>query len=191
MAGYIGRAPLSEAVQSRAKYTATAGQTSFSFAYQPGFVDVFLNGIKIEETVDYAATSGTDIVLTSGATAGQVFEAIGLTTFSLASGKQKYDGTSAPTVNDDASEGYRISSLWIDITNDEAYRCVDDSEGAAVWIGTTLQTTDLGSVALLNTLTDSNINSAKLNDTYSKAEIDAKLNSVSDTDLTDYYMGNL
>jgi len=139
MAGYIGRAPLSEAIQSRAKYTATAGQTSFSFAYQPGFVDVFLNGIKIEETVDYTATSGTDIVLTSAAAAGQVFEAIGLTT-----------GTSAPTVNDDASEGYRISSLWIDITNDEAYRCVDDSEGAAVWIGTTLQTTDLGSLAMVS-----------------------------------------
>jgi hypothetical protein len=163
MAGYIGRAPLSEAIQSRAKYTATAGQTSFSFAYQPGFVDVFLNGIKIEETVDYTATSGTDIVLTSAAAAGQVFEAIGLTTFSLASGKQKYDGTSAPTVNDDASEGYRISSLWIDITNDEAYRCVDDSEGAAVWIGTTLQTTDLGSLAMLNSVAAGQIDANSVN----------------------------
>ena len=50
MAGYIGRIPLSEAIQSRAKYTATNGQTSFSFSYQPGYVDVYLDGVHIEDT---------------------------------------------------------------------------------------------------------------------------------------------
>jgi len=139
MAGYIGRTPLSEAVQSRAKYTATAGQTTFSFAYQPGFIDVFLNGIKIEDTTDYAATTGTEIVLTSPATVGQVLEIIGLSTFSLVSGKHNYSATAAPAVGDDSADGYRIGSMWIDVTNDEAYRCVDDTTGAAVWIGTTLE----------------------------------------------------
>ena len=130
MAGYIGRTPLSEAVQSRAKYTATAGQTTFSFAYQPGFIDVFLNGIKIEDTTDYAATTGTEIVLTSPATVGQVLEIIGLSTFSLVSGKHNYSATAAPAVGDDSADGYRIGSMWIDVTNDEAYRCVDDTTGA-------------------------------------------------------------
>ena len=155
------------------KYTATAGQTSFSFSYQPGFLDVFLNGIKLEDTTDYTATDGTSVTLTSGATAGQVFEAVGLSTFSLIAGKMNYDATTAPTVNDDTADGYRKGSMWIDINNDEVYRCVDDSLGAAVWIGTTLEVSEVGAF------------------TYSKAEIDAKLNSVSDTDLTDYYMGNL
>ena len=149
MAGYIGRAPATEAIQSRAKYTATNNQTTFSFSYQPGFVDVYLNGIHLENTTDYTATNGTDVVLTAGASTGQVLELVGLTTFSLVNGKIKYAGTAAPTAGDDNADGYRVGSMWIDITNDESYRCVDDSTGAAVWIGTTLETSDLGSLALV------------------------------------------
>jgi len=147
MAGYIGKAPLSEAIQSRAKYTASSGQTSFSFSYQPGFLDVFLDGVKIEDTTDYTATDGINITLTSGAIENQVLEAIGLKTFSLINGKINYSATAAPGTGDDNADGYRVGSLWIDVTNDEAYRCVDDTTGAAVWIGTTLETTDLGSLA--------------------------------------------
>ncbi len=149
MAGYIGRIPLSEAIQSRAKYTATNAQTTFSFSYQPGYVDVYLDGVHLEDTTDYTATNGTTIVLTSGAITGQVLEAIGLKTFSLVNGKINYAGTAAPGVGDDNADGYRVGSMWIDITNDESYRCVDDSTGAAVWIGTTLEASDLGSLALI------------------------------------------
>ena len=149
MAGYIGRAPATEAIQSRAKYTATSNQTTFSFSYQPGFLDVYLNGVHLEDTTDYTATNGTSIVLTSGASTGQILEAVGLTTFSLVNGKVNYTATAAPTAGDDNADGYRVGSMWIDINNDESYRCVDDSTGAAVWIGTTLETSDLGSLALV------------------------------------------
>ena len=149
MAGYIGRAPATEAIQSRAKYTATNNQTTFSFSYQPGFLDVYLNGVHLEDTTDYTATNGTSIVLTSGASTGQILEAVGLTTFSLVNGKINYTATAAPTAGDDNADGYRVGSMWIDINNDESYRCVDDSTGAAVWVGTTLETSDLGSLALI------------------------------------------
>jgi len=157
MSGYIGRAPLSEAVQSRTKVVATAGQTVFNFSYQPGFVDVFLNGIKLESTIDYTATDGLTIVLTTPALVGQVFEAVGLSTFSLINGKINYNATSAPTTSDDESEGYRVGSMWIDTTNDEVYRCTDDTTGAAIWIGTTLEVSDLGSLALKNSVATGDI----------------------------------
>jgi hypothetical protein len=59
----------------------------------------------------------------------------------------KFDATAAPTADDDSGDGYSVGSLWIDVTNDEAYRCVDASLGAAVWINTTLSTDELGAAA--------------------------------------------
>jgi hypothetical protein len=45
----------------------------------------------------------------------------------------KLDATTAPTVNDDSGDGYSVGSLWIDVTNDHAYVCVDATATAAVW----------------------------------------------------------
>jgi len=51
-----------------------------------------------------------------------------------APGKVRYfEKTSAPTVNDDENDGYRVSDVWLDLTTDIAYRCMDVSAGAAVW----------------------------------------------------------
>lgn len=45
----------------------------------------------------------------------------------------KIDATAAPTVNEDAGDGYSVGSKWIDTTADKAYLCVDSTVGAAVW----------------------------------------------------------
>jgi len=45
----------------------------------------------------------------------------------------KYDGTVAPTVNEDSGGGYSVGSVWIDTTNDKAYICLDNTVTAAVW----------------------------------------------------------
>lgn len=41
--------------------------------------------------------------------------------------------TVAPTVNEDAGDGYSVGSLWLDTTADKAYLCLDSTVGAAVW----------------------------------------------------------
>jgi len=45
----------------------------------------------------------------------------------------KFDATGAPTVNEDSGDGYAVGSVWINISGDAVYICVDASSGAAVW----------------------------------------------------------
>jgi hypothetical protein len=56
--------------------TATANQAAFtvSAGYQEGFVDVYLNGLRLVVDTDYTATNGTNVNLTTGATAGDELE---------------------------------------------------------------------------------------------------------------------
>lgn len=67
-----------------AKYTATAGQTTFAIVYDVGFVHVYLNGVKLESGVEFTANNGTSVVLATGATAGDVVDMIAFGIFSVA-----------------------------------------------------------------------------------------------------------
>ncbi len=67
-----------------AKYTATAGQTTFAIVYDVGFVHVYQNGVKLESGVDFTANNGTSVVLTTGAVAGDVVDMIAFGIFSVA-----------------------------------------------------------------------------------------------------------
>ena len=68
---------------ARYNYVATAGQTTFAATYDAGFVDVYLNGIKLVNTTDFTATSGSDIVLTTGAALNDTVNIVGYGTFVL------------------------------------------------------------------------------------------------------------
>ena len=68
----------------RSVYTATSGQTTFAATYDTGFVDVFLNGVKLANTTDFTATSGTSVVLAAGATAGDIVDIVAYGTFAVA-----------------------------------------------------------------------------------------------------------
>lgn len=54
------------------EFTATAGQTTFTPpSYTVGFINVYRNGVRLG-AADYTATNGTTVVLTTGATLGDL-----------------------------------------------------------------------------------------------------------------------
>lgn len=74
------------------EFTATSGQTVFSGAddngatlsYVQDNMMLFLNGVALDDVADYTATDGTSIVLTSGATAGDLLYIIAFKSFTTA-----------------------------------------------------------------------------------------------------------
>ena len=89
---YIGKSP-QNGVRNRFVYQATAGQTSFSgsdadskvLSYQDGvYLDVYQNGVLLKPGTDYTATTGTTVVLVTGASLNDVVEMIAYDVFSVA-----------------------------------------------------------------------------------------------------------
>jgi hypothetical protein len=68
----------------RQVYTATNAQTTFSVTYDVGYVDVYLNGVKLQVSTDFTANNGTSIVLTSGAAAGDIVDIVAFGAFQVA-----------------------------------------------------------------------------------------------------------
>jgi hypothetical protein len=79
----------------RAKYIATANQTTFSgashsdtggviLAYDSGYIDVFKNGVHLDPS-DYTATNGTSVVLDTGASLNDEIYVLAFGTFNVAS----------------------------------------------------------------------------------------------------------
>ena len=62
--------------QSKNNYTATYDQTTFNATYTVGHIDVFLNGIKLDDS-EFTATNGTSVILNSGCLAGDIINIIG------------------------------------------------------------------------------------------------------------------
>ena len=96
---YIGASP-SNGVRRKHTYTATANQTSFSGAGAEGislsyldsnYVDVYQNGVKLSEA-DYTSTTGTTVVLATGATVSDMIEIIVYDVFSVADTVSASDG---------------------------------------------------------------------------------------------------
>ena len=84
--GYIGRAPGdSSVVISRQIFNPTGVTTDFSFAsgYTVGYLDLYLNGTRLIEGPDYAATDGATISLISAAQNGDVLEGVAYKAFNL------------------------------------------------------------------------------------------------------------
>ena len=66
-------------------FTATAGQTTFSFTYNIGLIDVFVNGVKLP-TSEFTANNGTSVILDDGCFVNDTVELITYNTAATSSG---------------------------------------------------------------------------------------------------------
>jgi hypothetical protein len=111
---YLGKSP-SFGVRQRYQYTATASQTTFSGTdtanltlnyTDNNFVDVYQNGVLLKGGGnDYTATSGTSVVLGTGATADDVIEIIVYDAFSAANFYSRTDSDSRYVRHDSGTLG--------------------------------------------------------------------------------------
>jgi hypothetical protein len=77
--------------RTTSEFTATASQTTFTVAYTVGLVDVYRNGVKLAST-DYTATSGTSVILATGANSGDIIEIVAYSALSIGSGVTTFSG---------------------------------------------------------------------------------------------------
>jgi hypothetical protein len=87
-------------------------------------------------------------------------------------GINKTDATTTPTTGDDSNDGYAVGSLWIDVTNDVLYVCVDATPTAAIWQRYTLYDAGLTSIAGLTTSANKMIYTTA-SDTYATTDLSA------------------
>ena len=57
--------------------------TTFPVTYDAGFVDVYLNGVKMQIGTDVTATSGTNVVFSTAVTSGDIVDIVAYGTFEL------------------------------------------------------------------------------------------------------------
>jgi len=133
--GFISMGSTVNGTADRFKYVATASQTTFSgadangntLAYDAGYIDVYLNGVHLDPS-DYTATSGTSIVLASGAAVNDELYVVAFGTFTLNS-----------TVIDD------ITDVTVTSVTDNEVMAYDS--GTSKWINQTAAEAGLATVA--------------------------------------------
>ena len=88
---YLGNSPGVASQRLVSSFTATSGQTTFTplSGYTLGYVDVFLNGIRLVSGDDYTAGNGTTVVLATGAAVGDSLEVVSYTPRGLSDGYTK------------------------------------------------------------------------------------------------------
>jgi hypothetical protein len=124
---YIGKSP-SFGVRNRYIYQATAGQTTFTgsdadsktLTYTDGlYLDVYQNGVLLKPVADYTSTSGTSVVLTTGASLSDVVEIIAYDAFSIANSYTKTESdTRYPFKGNDSIIRLNGQTISADITID-------------------------------------------------------------------------
>ena len=115
--GYIGRSPGdSSIVISRQEYTPSGVTTDFTFTsgYTVGYVDAYLNGVRLLEATDYNATDGATVSLVTAAEADDILELVAYKAFNVGN---VTDASGNFTVGSDLTVGGSVGiSSNVDVT---------------------------------------------------------------------------
>ena len=112
--GYIGRAPGDSAITIAKQYfqpTAIGKTFTFSAGYSPGLIDVYRNGVKLVNVLDYAATDGSTIVLDTPVGVGSTVQVVAYKAFNLATVKATELGTTVTGTNLNLTGTLDVASL--------------------------------------------------------------------------------
>ena len=88
MAGYIGNSPSDSSVRiARQTYTSSASQSAFEFTagYDPGYLEVYVNGVRQTEGTNFTANDGQNFVIINPIGAGNTVTAAAYKAFNVAS----------------------------------------------------------------------------------------------------------
>lgn len=147
-----------------AVYDALAQIETISAAIDAGTLDDYLSVADIDTLAEVNAIF-TDFQVGRFSTQGEAEAGLDNTTTmtplrvaqamaSLSLVQNNFVAVTDPLPGNDTSEGYSVGSVWINTATDEAYRCVDASLGAAVWVNTSLTAAELATVALTGSSDD-------------------------------------
>ena len=123
-------------LRTEQRFVTTAGQTSFDYQYNVGFVDVFYNGVRLSADAEYSATNGTQVVLLSPAFEGDIVEIIAynVVTTSGAGGQSAGSGGGARvSVGDTAPASASSGDLWWK-SNEGNLKIYYSDENSSQWI---------------------------------------------------------
>jgi len=133
---YIGQS-LTEGTRRVYTYVATAGQTIFNAVYGVGAVDVYQNGVLLSPA-DYTASTGTTVVLGTGAALNDEITVVCHNTFSVAD---------APTLSGGGTFGSSIRAPLFDTDQNKTKTAVFQINEQSITTNTTIDATENASTA--------------------------------------------
>jgi hypothetical protein len=126
---YIGNSPGVSSQRIVSTFTATSGQTTFtpSSGYTVGYVDVYLNGIKLLNGTDYTASNGATVVLAEATATDDVVEVMAYIPRGLSDGYTKAEADAKYEPIDTAYTKAEADARYMDINSVPTPAAVSDA----------------------------------------------------------------